>query len=224
MPSEATTHRSRQPIPICNSQSMISSARYSYPIHGPAHVLQTSCLLASTASSGTVLPIRILAHTSLQPTQGSRYAISINSLQSVGPRAVSSYSLRLDHAAHLLNRRSGKAQPLSEIAYGRLSRLYSFRTKVPPSFRSPARHTFREGWLGGECNSALRCRRTYAVGSGRRLATDLSSPSLPIRWQRLAFCRYSHRFESVDPEARAGPTMTKEWRQNRLRQNDAGRL
>ena len=28
------------------------------------------------------------------------------------------YSLRLDHAAHLLNRRSGKAQPLSEIAYG----------------------------------------------------------------------------------------------------------
>lgn len=28
------------------------------------------------------------------------------------------YSLRLDHAAQLLNRRSGKAQPLSEIAYG----------------------------------------------------------------------------------------------------------
>lgn len=45
------------------------------------------------------------------------------------------YSLRLDHAAHLLNRRSGKAQPLSEIAYGCGFRDYTH-------FARKSRHRF----------------------------------------------------------------------------------
>jgi AraC family transcriptional activator of tynA and feaB len=52
------------------------------------------------------------------------------------------YSLRLDHAAHLLNRRSGKAQPLSEIAYGCGFRDYThFARKFRNRFGySPSSH------------------------------------------------------------------------------------
>jgi AraC-like DNA-binding protein len=55
------------------------------------------------------------------------------------------YSLRLDRAAHLLSRRSGKAQPLSEIAYACGFRDYShFARKFSRRFGySPGSHTGR---------------------------------------------------------------------------------
>jgi AraC family transcriptional activator of tynA and feaB len=56
------------------------------------------------------------------------------------------YSLRLDHAAHLLNRRSGKAQPLSEIAcicgfrdYTHFARKFRHRFGYSPGSH-PERH------------------------------------------------------------------------------------
>ena len=52
------------------------------------------------------------------------------------------YSLRVDHAAHLLNRRSGKAWPLSEIAYASGFRDYThFARKFRRRFgHSPGSH------------------------------------------------------------------------------------
>jgi AraC family transcriptional activator of tynA and feaB len=50
------------------------------------------------------------------------------------------YSLRLDHAGRLLQRRAllNTSQPISEVAYDSgFSRLYSFRQKISPPARRP---------------------------------------------------------------------------------------
>jgi len=102
--------------------------------------MRTSCFCVSAASSRNALPIRIFGPPEAAiRSRDLRYGYLQKLLRSAALRATDFiYSLRLNQAARLLDRRKllSTNEPLSAIAYAcGFSDYHAFRTKISPSVR-----------------------------------------------------------------------------------------